>query len=769
MDGSLNLILGNYIGLDAAGSAGIGNTDGVILSSTAQNNQIGGTTAAARNVISGNYFGINDTGTGTVIQGNYIGPDVTGTVVVWNHNGIATGGNSSTIGGTAPGAGNLISFNYIGLVTYAGSQVVLGNLIGTDKTGTIGLGNANGGISTSGGNILIGGTSAAARNIISANGGFNVLFFGGAAVIQGNYIGPDVTGTIPLTATMGGILVANGATGCTIGGTSAGAGNVLSGNLAGVYLDGFANVIEGNRIGTDPTGTTAVPNTWGIFFDSNASGNTIGGTVAAARNLISGNLLDGVLITGANATGNLIRGNYIGTDVTGTLALANGRDGVLIEQGANGNTVGGASSTATNIISGNGGSGVHLASVGTTNNSIIRNRIGTDVTGTAKIGNTIGVQINQGASNNLVGGTSAADRNIISGNSRIGVGIGGNNSNANRVEGNYIGTDWTGSVALSNPVGVKIFRLAKNNIIGGTSLSKTNVISGNSSVGVLIRDNGTTGNLVQWNYIGTDPTGNSPIPNRVGVTIDTLASGSLIDGNGIEFNAFEGILVDNAISNRIRINVIRDNGGKGIRLINNGNNLQPFPTITSIINGGGSITISGNLNAAPSTTYALEFFSNPVCDGSGFGEGRYFIGTQSFTTNGTGFVAFAPTFTANVPSGYMITSTATSPTTDTSEFSACVLAPLPPAPDAPPIDLHPMTPTPLAALLPELGLASASPMQVRLMPTSYQPGSPSNAVPVRINLAKSRVFFENSNDVSFLWPFGEEKSDVLVTIPRQRA
>lgn len=687
LHGSNEIVEGNYIGTDATGTVAIANSTGIEVLFAA-GAIIGGTTAGSRNIISGNsQVGIIVFSAQASVQGNYIGTDVTGTAAIGNKYGLLTYSSSNTtIGGTAIGAGNLISGNSFAGVHLDGSfETIQGNLIGTDVSGTTALANGVIGIEVvSATGSIIGGTIPSARNVISGNGTYNVLGYGPNFTVQGNYIGTDIAGSTAVAPTTVGVGVQLSGSGITIGGTAAGAGNLISGNLTGIELFQASGIfVEGNYIGTNPAGTAAVANGTGVRILGGASTNTIGGTSAGARNLISGNSFDGVVISGSSTTANPVEGNYIGTDLTGTLALGNGRDGVLIYQGANGNTIGGKFSTASNIISGNGRAGVHINGSGSSNNAVIRNRIGTDANGTAKIGNTFGVLIDQAATGNIVGGTSVSDRNIISGNNRNGVAIAGNGTNGNRVEGNYIGTDWTGNLPLSNPVGVSIFRLAKNNIIGGTSLTKTNVISGNGSVGISIRSN-AAGNLVQWNYIGTDPTGNVPVPNGVGVSVTDSASGSLIEGNGIEFNMTVGVLVDNAAGHRILTNVIRDNGGLGIKLLNNGNNLQPFPVLTSVVNGGGSITILGTITAAPNTAYALEFFSNPVCDGSGFGEGRYFLGTQSYTTNGSGTVTFSAGFTANVPSGYQITSTATSPTGDTSEFSACFLAPLPPPePDAP--------------------------------------------------------------------------------------
>src|SRR5262249_18278717 len=151
------------------------------------------------------------------------------------------------------------------------------------------------------------------------------------------------------------------------------AANLVSGNgQSGVEITGAGtsgNLVAGNLIGTDVNGTQALANIAdGVIADGGASANTIGGTNPAARNLISGKGRTGVEPNGAGASANLVVGNFIGTDVNATAALANGRDGVLIQDAA-GNTVGGSAAAARNVISGNGniqtgGNGVHLTGSG---------------------------------------------------------------------------------------------------------------------------------------------------------------------------------------------------------------------------------------------------------------------------------------------------------------------------------------------------------------------------------------------------------------------
>ena len=128
-----------------------------------------------------------------------------------------------------------------------------------------------------------------------------------------------------------------------------------------LYADATNNTISGCWFGVDPTGTNAAPNAYqGILIASGASGNIIGGTNALARNVLSGNSQYGIFITDSNTTGNVVLGNYIGTDFSGSNALPNGLSGVFIGNGASGNTIGSTNPAGRNIISGNPQYGVYL-------------------------------------------------------------------------------------------------------------------------------------------------------------------------------------------------------------------------------------------------------------------------------------------------------------------------------------------------------------------------------------------------------------------------
>ncbi len=263
-----------------------------------------------------------------------------------------------------------------------------------------------------------------------------------------------------------GILILD-SSGNTIGGATgtagAGAGNVVSGNLAsGVALQDGAtgNIVLGNIVGLDSTGTISVPNGSPTGADgidvSDSSSNTIGGTIAADRNIISGNFLRGLDISGSPASANLVEGNFIGTDISGTVAVGNGvtqgYGGVYIA--AAGNTIGGTVAGAGNVIAGNGANGIRLDTSAASDNLVAGNEIGTNAAGTAALANaTVGVLISNGGTGNTIGGATTAFANVISGNTSYGIQVDGSTTTGNIVANNWVGTGPGGSGSLPNGSG----------------------------------------------------------------------------------------------------------------------------------------------------------------------------------------------------------------------------------------------------------------------------------------------------------------------------
>lgn len=212
------------------------------------------------------------------------------------------------------------------------------------------------------------------------------------------------------------------------------------------------NRIEGNFIGTDPSGTQDLGNgsRGVVVFNQTSNNNTIGGTTPAARNLISGNETTfGAVDLVLGPSGNKVQGNYIGTDRTGTQDLGNAQEGILID-GEN-NTVGGTTPGAGNLISGNGKTGVFITpipSVG--NNKVLGNRIGTTANGTGALGNGLsGVGIGGNSRGNSVGDGTAAGSNTIAFNGSDGVAV-FSNTTGNRILTNSIFSNAGSAIDLND-------------------------------------------------------------------------------------------------------------------------------------------------------------------------------------------------------------------------------------------------------------------------------------------------------------------------------
>jgi len=473
----------------------------------------------------------------------------------------------------------------------ATTNTISGNYIGTDASGTQDLGNTYFGVAiiTGAQNNIIG-----PDNIISGNGYYGVFIYGSGTdgnTVSGNYIGTDASGLLDRGNGRYGVYIYDGPKNNIIG-----PDNIISGNdWHGVDIDGDGtdgNTVSGNYIGTDITGTQDLGNSYyGVAIIDGAQNNVIGGDTPGERNVISGNDYHGVFIYSSGTNGNTVSGNYIGTDASGTQDLGNSYYGVRIENGAQNNIIGGSTEEERNVISGNGSSGVSINGIGTDGNTVSGNYIGTDVTGTQDLGNSVyGVRMENGAQNNVIGGSTEEERNVISGNDD-GVVISDGGTDGNTVSGNYIGTDVTSTQDLGNTEdGVIIGIGAQNNVIGGDSPGEGNVISGNDKSGVLIENNGTDGNTVSGNYIGTNALGLPGLGNTwCGVRMYDGVKNNVIGGdtpgerNVIAFNGLDGIEIsdDTSTGNAITQNSIHNNAALGIELRTEANGGITAPSVSA--------------------------------------------------------------------------------------------------------------------------------------------------------------------------------------------
>jgi parallel beta-helix repeat protein len=367
-------------------------------------------------------------------------------------------------------------------------------------------------------------------------------------------------------------------------------------------------------------------------------------------------------------------------------------DGLVLNAGADGSVIRGL------VIRDWGAAGIWIAP-GSDNNLIVGNYIGRLTTSGTDSGygtqnDAEGIYIE--GSYNIIGGLTAAERNVISGNGNAGIYLQG--ASGNTIIGNYIGTDATGLVDLGNEErGVWLESGSNNNTIGGTSTAARNVIAGNDISGVLIADGASpgvnaSGNVVQGNYIGVGADGTTALGNlQHGVHIATGADNNLIGGtaagagNIIANSQWRGVNVQTSNSTGITIqgNLIYSNGLTGIDLEDNGvttnngtksssqaNYGMDFPVITSASLSGCGLTVAGYVgSAANQSTFAnvrVEFFKSDG-DGSGYGEGQTFLGYT--TTDSSGNFSFNGSLTVSgLGAGGFLTATATDSNGNTSEF-----------------------------------------------------------------------------------------------------
>lgn len=446
-----------------------------------------------------------------------------------------------------------------------------------------------------------------------------------------------------------GLVVEAGGAGSSIRGLAVngfqGAGILLAGGAAG-------STVAGNYLGTDASGASALPNGTGVQI-TNSSNNTIGGPTAADRNLISGNTFKGVSITGSGgpASGNTVKGNYIGTGPSGDTVLGNEVGISIID--ASGNTIGGANTGERNLIAGN----KHNVAIkgtsgsGSANNTLRNNRIGSNGTVAlrAPAAASAGVEVDGSsapAANNLI------VANSIAGNGTQGVWVHGAGATGNSLHGNTIGD--ANIPALGNlREGVLITNGASGNVIGGLAPGLANVIARNGSAG-----NTATGD------------------GAAGVTVGS-GTGNAIRGNSITANAGLGIdLGAGEAGNGVTNNDDKDPDAGA-------NNLQNFPVLSIAgTNRGTTLKLFGLLNSTPTTSFAVDFYSNAACDSSGRGEGATYLGSTVVDTDGAGNAAINLSLTAaaSVQAGEQITATATDPAGSTSEFSPCLGAIAVPSP-----------------------------------------------------------------------------------------
>ena len=645
-----NFVRGNYIGVEADGAASLPSnfgetTSGVVVSSGSGNTIYG-------NVISGQSdAGVLLTGSarGNTVTGNLIGTDcipddptlpmtiISASSAIPNQDGvrIEDGATNNTIGGDLISDRNLISGNNgNGVAVNSGSaNIIRGNFIGLAGAGDALISNLGNGIDIRGpdGTSVI--ATSVTGNTISGNTvGIEIAENSTFTTVLANKIGTDSTGNTSLGNTGPGIEVLSSSNNQignrTLYSPSSAYCNVISGNTIGISIAGsVGDKIQGNAIGTDIDGTASIPNIgadvgtpdynegFGVYCSG--SNQTIQG------NVISGNSNHGIWLSDANSV--TVSANFIGLDLSGSNALGNDGDGILITGGGS-HVVGwlgtsGSAGGARNFISGNDSSGIEVSST----NVIIRsNYIGVSKAGNVGIPNgavsTDGAGIllisgDYAASHIYIGGTSSSFGNVISSNNGDGVQLNGADVAYNFVLGNTIGFDSTKTSVLTNTGnGVAIYNGAHDNVIGDLGSATANyIVSAND--GVLVSGTNSTENTIRGNSI-------------------SLAPGSLGQA----------------------INLITDSADP--------NNLIPAPSLLTVNNLENLGLIGGAYHGAPNESCFVDLYK--ALTGSATAN---YVTSLSILTDGSGNATFSTQLGGN-QGGYTLYAAVTDSSLATSEFSS---------------------------------------------------------------------------------------------------
>ncbi len=637
-----NEVYDNYIGVDMDGDTIVANEHGIFMTFGATDNDI------YDNVISGNIVaGITGTSifnlpspTANRIYDNTIGLNAAGDTARANGVGISlsVSANDHEI------YDNVISGNTGSGVVVNGTTgtIFTGNTIGLNVAGDTVIGNGIHGIDfVNADSNTVGGLGVGDMNVISGNVSQGIHFSGSSLnVVQGNYIGTDITGALDRGNGANGVLLESSSN------TNRVEDNVISGNtLSGVEVDGStANTLTGNLIGLNAAGTAALGNSLhGVSFVS-ADSNTIGGLLVGDRNVISGNFRHGVLFTGSST--NTLQGNYIGTDSTGMVDLGNRLHGLDLSGSSQTNTI------DSNVISGNDRHGIRIRQ-NSDANEMSRNIIGLNADESGALGNSrFGITINQNSTNgNIVGDQSDPTMgNVISGNGWWGIRL--NQSDFNEIYGNSIGTNSAATMTFANgDGGIRLQNGANDSIIGlfddgGTVKGVANTISGNAGPGIQI--DGGSRTRIGGNYIGTTAAvaagfGNTDYGILIsGTSADNTIGGDRVDGLGNFIMSTTGLGVGIRVTSTAGAQTIQGNFVGALGVGNAGDGIVLENTATNTVGGTttpGGIEL-GNVVSANGGRGIVVTDGSPILQGN-------FVGTDSFASAvfgnaGTGIYISSP-------------------------------------------------------------------------------------------------------------------------------
>lgn len=364
-----------------------------------------------------------------------------------------------------------------------------------------------------------------------------------------------------------------------------------------------------------------------IEIDCSAAGEESGIVVATTGVVLRGlaiNRADGAGILVVGGGDNVIEACHIGTDPAGLVARPNVFEGIAVV-GSAGARIGGSTAASRNVISGNNGAGITITT-SSTETLVMGNYIGTNASGTAAIPNVgDGIFIEQ-SSGTVVGGASPAEGNLISGNTALGVGV-FTDCTLTRIQGNVIG-ETIGGARLGNGADGVYMQGSSGNLVGGENAGEGNRIAFNGATGVKVLSGDR--NTISRNSIDAN---------------DWLA---------IDIGDDQGVSPNDELD--------ADEGANG--LIN-------VPVLTSIEAVSGGALVRGAYQSAPNTTFRLELFTSEVCDPFDNGESNAYLDSFDVTTNGQGDAFFERQLAVAVTPGFYVVANATDPAGNTSELSEC--------------------------------------------------------------------------------------------------
>lgn len=376
-----------------------------------------------------------------------------------------------------------------------------------------------------------------------------------------------------------------------------------------------------------------------------------------------------VLAWGAS---NVVQGNFIGAAADGVTKRANAVHGLVVSNSA-WNVIGGTDALTRNVIVTSGRNGIHIEGPAASHNQVLGNIVGMDWTGTVKIGVRGSGIVVSNAPSNVIGGTAPGAGNLSAWNWFDGLVIAGNSACFNLVQGNLVGTDITGMVGAGSSGNGITIRDAPSNTVGGLAFEAANVIAHHSGSGVAIKGNAAQFNVIQGNFIGTDRSGTISMPNWLGGvncsgTVNNTVGGLTAKaGNTIAFNRLGGVVVDGGQC-AVRGNSLHSNAGDEIGLLNGGNNNTLPPLLTDATNHLNTTWIRGGFISAPAAIIRVEFFCSPTAAK----DAKSFLGAISVTTDNTGTGPIDTVLDTGSIAGQYVTATITDEKGNTSPLSVAI-------------------------------------------------------------------------------------------------